>query len=685
MTGQFDLRGNQCITRIPRIFSYKRNRTLIMDSSKRRADVAESVQVIGFGRPWRFSYGITAGEVIDFMAHKLDRPAKDIAIEDTTGSFIVSRQTELLLGHRYVFTLVRKPDTAPKRTFAVGGITDPQKHYYVPPDVTQLVDKLKHGKYCVLCGARQSGKSTMAMAVKRELSLDPDICVVYLDKVSVDKSWSRNRFWAALCDHLHGKCADLFPARLTGEECTDWSFRSLFLVKNLPIKVTLIIDEADALLSASPDCLDDFFSTLKGIRDDDDYNFNGVLLVGVETVKDLLEAQYLRRPEDAAELNRVYVPSSAPSLYSPFSYSFLSEPVRFLVGDVENLLQQAQADLQGVQIEIERIATSVIELTGGHKGIVGSCLDYLVDRELWTSRQWIEATDSFHLSTYVFGQQTYSKILSAFKKGATGRDFDLLLSFLKEDKRHCNDQMVILELRNLIAQGVLIAQEAKPDGYDVRISSPMLRSIILRRCVITSGSVDPPAQALRVDPLWVVFQAIRTLDGEALCRPECIKRTGELSKYSYQFMLFTRIKAVLTQAYPLVDAKLVPKAKIAAEYLDKRDTQERLDILVRNNDNFSKFGCELVVNDDVEGYVSKAERYAKQHSAQVFVINVTMEDSPILVVPEHGCVVFLSVQLFPSGNKSRAKVTMVETSDVRTDFELEMKNWDGKISFDYLV
>ncbi|EFJ09427.1 hypothetical protein SELMODRAFT_428092 [Selaginella moellendorffii] len=251
---------------------------------------------------------------------------------------------------------------------------------------------------------------------QRELSLDPDICVVYLDKVTVEQ------------EQVLGYALRPYS----------WQMSRLGLQeKNVQIKA-----------SASSDCLDNFFSTLEG-KDYDDYNFNGVL--------------------------------------------------------------QAQADLQGVQIMI----TSVIELTGGHKGIVGSCLDYL---ELWTSRQWIEATDSFHLSPY----------------------------------------MVMLELRNLIAQGVLIAQEAKPDGYDVRISSPMLQSFFAKMCYHKRFG-GPPSTG--VDPLWVVFQAIRTLDAQAVCRPECIKRTGELSEYSYQLTLFTRIKAVLKQAYLLVDAKLLPDAK----------------------------------------------------------------------------------------------------------------------------
>ncbi|EFJ29453.1 hypothetical protein SELMODRAFT_410363 [Selaginella moellendorffii] len=658
-----------------------------MASEKRQLQENSVIQVFGFGRSWTFVNGATAGEATDFVARRHNRAVEDVAMEDissSSGGVILVRGTQLVAGRRYVFIPVVKPVTAPKRTFAVGGIADPEKHYYLAPDVALLVSKLKGGRYCVLTGARQTGKSTMAMACKAQLSMEPGFCVVYLDKVNADGMTSKSMFWGLLWDHLHGKCSLLFPAKPSGEQIfTEWNFKSLFLKQNLPLKVILIVDEADTLLSAPPDFLGDLFSTLKGMRDDTDYNFNGILLVGVETVKDFLAQQRHHRRNTAAEQNIVYTESPSPSRYSPFSHSFLAQPGRFGVEHVEDLLRQAESERPGVKIAVERIATSVIELTGGHKGIVGSCLDYLVNNELWNSRQWIEEAESGQLVNYVFGQQTFGRILKSFRSHAAGKHFDLLKTFLAAKSRHCDEEMVV-QLRNLIAEGVLQSQPAAGGGYDVQISSPLLRDVIFRRCVVTSDSVNPPPDPYGLDHLWVIMEALRSFDGESMCRPDCLKATGEISEYSFQFVLFTRLKAIFRQAYPFMDIKVLPESKQAVEYLEKRDTQERVDILVRNNNNFTKFAFERVVNDDVEGHMLKAVRYASQHSALVFVINFTMEDTPEIQIPEHASVVFVSVQLNPNGNQTSAKVTIVDIDGPQPVMDLELTKWDGKMLFDHI-
>lgn len=640
------------------------------------------------GRKWTFGSGIPAVEVMEHISRETGVSLDFLFLEmvprdDAQTPLILSKSTTLAAGCRYSVRMM------PRRRFGAGIAVEPNAYYYVHPVVDSLVADLRQGKFCALCGPRQSGKSTSVMAAMRQLSFMSEAHIVYLDGLEGAKEkWDSNDLWAYLWDSLHSKCPVFFPDR-SSLASSGAQFKSLFLKSRLQMPVTLVLDEADSLLHLSPSCISEFFATVRSLKNDNSaYNLFGFLLVGVETVRDLLESQYHCRVKDALGQGREYMPVSTPSMLSPFPHDHVLTSTRFTLEDVESLLQQAAADRPSVRIDVKEIAASIFQWTGGHKGLSGTCLAYLVQEQLWTFKDWIRRAESYRLGTYIFGLATYSRML-AFVKGQEGisEAHALIFKFLESEGLYYEDCMLV-KLRDFIANGVLIANEIEDGKHYVCISTPLLRTALLRGCMITSESqVDPPPSPHILDRKWLILQAVKTMDGQIMCRPECM-RAGENgpSEYAHQFLFMCRLKAVLRQAYPFLGAVVLPEVKEVVVPGEKQSLM-RLDTLIRDGPSFSKFGAELLANgtlDQIREHILRAITYHDQHSAQVFVINFCMDMADEhIVVPKHDSIIFCSVNFQPSS--SSVTVTFVDFTGQRDVFVQQLQHWSGQMCLSGLV
>ncbi|MCO5586562.1 hypothetical protein L7F22_040503 [Adiantum nelumboides] len=370
---------------------------------------------------------------------------------------------------------------------------------------------------------------------------------------------------------------------------------TLFLKERFPVPVTLVHDEADSLLHLSAACISEFFATVRSLKNDNSaYNLFGFLLVGVETVRDLLEAQYYHRVKDALGMGRVYMPRSTLSMLSPFPHDHVLTSTRFTLKDVESLLQQAATDRPNVRIDVKEIATFIFQWTVGHKGLTGTCLAYLVQEQL-------------------------------------------------------------MDLQRLNS-GAFLGP------------TPLLRTALLHGCIIMSESrVDPPPSPHCLNCKWLFLQAIRTLDGHVLCRPECLRAGGrDRSEYALQFLFVCRLKAVLRQAYPNLGVAVLPEVSEVIVPGEKR-SQMCLDTLIWVGPNIFKFAAELLANgtlDQIRERMLRAIIYHNQNLAEMFVINFCMDivDEQI-VVPSHKSIVFISVNFQP--NISSVTSTFVDSTGQR--------------------
>ncbi|EFJ10345.1 hypothetical protein SELMODRAFT_427301 [Selaginella moellendorffii] len=628
--------------------------------AKRKWDEEESVvmNVHGFNSAWSFNPGTKVDEVKSLVSMQFSVPFMEISIvQDGLVAPATMQSCESLKpGLKY-----RVERSCPRRkSFALGTIVRPSVNFHVNalPAIAEVASMLSQGKYCVLCGPRQSGKTTAAQAVRQRLSA----IVVYLDGLFFRKDWSESKFWGYLWDSLHAKCPQFFRARRVQDEYTDLSFRMLFLkTASQMVPVTLILDRAESLLGASAECLGRFFSTLRNMRRRmGDYNLKGLLLVGIETVKDLLES---RRCNDGCSM----------ITREPFPDEYLAECQGFTRQEVKRLLIQAAGELvpaAAQRFEVARLAEAVVAFTGGHKGLVVVVLDRVVAHEFFKTQDlWSHHSD---LGAYAFSRAGYKRALERFKQRSSD-----LLQFLQTSGLHC-DAGKVAEFRELIADGVLAARESPQQDhggrkYNLRISSPLLRSLILRRCVIKrQGTITGPAPdpRVRLAREWLIIQTIKALDGATMCG-------DEISQYSREFAFFARIKAVLAEAYPLANAIVLAHTKVSKDGLALLDEEDCLEIQVRYG--FEKFGFVLAVEGD-DDLQAMAQRYHKKHGCQVYVIS--FRDQPLLITPVKESVIFVSVRFCATS----AEMTFKDSQGTETKVDnLALEKWGGEFSFDDLV
>ncbi|EFJ11257.1 hypothetical protein SELMODRAFT_447043 [Selaginella moellendorffii] len=560
-----------------------------------------------------------------------------------------------------------------RRVFGVGHAVTPANHYFVQPDVDKIVADLEVGRYCVLLGPRQSGKSTVAWTIMRQLKSAGAVWPVYLGGLAdANINWTTSDLWSTLIRYLKLACPQHFQDA-AGSDAV--AFMSLFSNARLTAPVCLVLDEADSLLNLPSECLDAFFSTVRELKQS--FNLRSFLLIGVETVKDLIAAGY-RRSLLEGSLQKAAATGQGPRRLSPFPHDYSLRATGFKLHDIVDLLEQVNMDYNGAVQDVEQIAASILELTCGHKGLVGMCLAFVLRLELFSYVKWLERVDSYELGTYVFGQATYSRIVDSFKiRARTPDGYKLLLGFLEEVERRCD----LLKFRDLLAEGVLAVKrvdDAAGDYY-VGISSPLLLTEMLRECEVKSDNVQAPPSQSMLDRKWLIVQVVQTMDMKALQRLESENVDGP-SEYVYQFAFMCRLKAVLRQAYPQRHLVVLPEVREKLG-VKRRRSQRHLNMLVTNGG--AKFGFEFQVNGDKKSLADHHERaktYNKQHSAQVFLMNFSIDKQAKELTPDNGGVMFAGITF--DTKSETVTVRFIDSRGCKQVFHAAVRNWDGIISFD---
>ncbi|KAI5073075.1 hypothetical protein GOP47_0011088 [Adiantum capillus-veneris] len=72
---------------------------------------------------------------------------------------------------------------------------------------------------------------------------------------------------------------------------------------------------------------------------------------------------------------------STPSKLSPVPQDHVLTSTKFCVDDILSLLQQVAVDRPSVHVEVDLIATSIMQQKWGHKGLTGTCLAFLVQED----------------------------------------------------------------------------------------------------------------------------------------------------------------------------------------------------------------------------------------------------------------------------------------------------------------
>ncbi|EFJ22704.1 hypothetical protein SELMODRAFT_416430 [Selaginella moellendorffii] len=217
------------------------------------------------------------------------------------------------------------------------------------------------------------------------------------------------------------------------------------------------------------------------------------------------------------------------------------DPTMTFGSNIESLLWQYEKDTF-ISVDREAIAASMLELTSGHKGLVGACCELLhrefIDKTTKTLEMWLQLhKDKFIFKIFV--KATYYAIISACK-ALEPRGKELLLLLLRAG---CNvkvphDETVEL----LLSEGVVV--DTNLDGVlcDLKFSSLLLMSTLLYGLYVRlSHSVEAGPRPPRFDHIWVISRTIERLDRSIFERAESQNWDSE---YSIQFEMFVKLKAV---------------------------------------------------------------------------------------------------------------------------------------------
>jgi predicted AAA+ superfamily ATPase len=271
-------------------------------------------------------------------------------------------------------------------------------HYYIEPKETieSLGKYLRSGKFCLLYGHRQSGKTTIIYAIEKWLVNNFDKEVYIMDFSSgIIIDGGLETFWKSVCKKLRSLDRNRFSFN-EQEEISSSTFESLFSKLNHPnVKESIIIiDEASYIGGGK--IAQDFIRSLRVLKEGS-FNLHSILLAGTELIKEFLVS---------------HQQVGSASIISPFSAKAILTPIRFKQAEIQELLHQYSSD-EDFELDINEIAKEIYLLTYGHKGLVGSCCSYIEDNMMvgkckLTLDDWNK--ESYKLTKYIRRQATYESI-----------------------------------------------------------------------------------------------------------------------------------------------------------------------------------------------------------------------------------------------------------------------------------
>jgi AAA domain len=281
--------------------------------------------------------------------------------------------------------------------------------------IEKLVNFLLDGKFSLLYGHRQSGKSTTAYAVKEWLENEHDkevYIITFSSGIVVDEGL--NEFWHSVCAKIQSLNANRFKYNVFDKfaraSASSNTFESLFSRHNNPSAkdCIIIIDEA-SYLAGNQKITESFISSLRVLKDGrGQFNVFSFMLVGTEIIREFLLSH--QRPDSV-------------SIISPFSDEASTVSSCFSEVEISMLLFQYSAE-NNFTIDIKHIAEDIYYLTLGHKGLVGLCCSFLETRIMEGKNElsfdeWNEAT--YALPEFIRGKATYESIVRTLPSLSEGR------------------------------------------------------------------------------------------------------------------------------------------------------------------------------------------------------------------------------------------------------------------------
>lgn len=270
--------------------------------------------------------------------------------------------------------------------------------------IEKLSKFLLDGKFSLLYGHRQSGKSTTAYAVKERLEdeYNKEVYIVtFSSGIVVDKGL--NEFWRSVCAKMQSLNADRFKYNVFDEfaQASSNTFESLFSKRNNPSAkdCIIIIDEA-SYLAGNQTITESFISSLRVLKDGrGQFNVFSFMLVGTEIIREFLLSHQRS--------------TNSMSIISPFSDEASTVSSRFSKVEISMLLFQYSAE-NNFSIDVQHIAEDIYCLTLGHKGLVGLCCSFLETNIMEGKNElsfdkWNEVT--YALPEFIRGKATYESIV----------------------------------------------------------------------------------------------------------------------------------------------------------------------------------------------------------------------------------------------------------------------------------
>ncbi|MDJ0706141.1 MAG: AAA-like domain-containing protein [Leptolyngbyaceae cyanobacterium MO_188.B28] len=187
-------------------------------------------------------------------------------------------------------------------TYQVGGILPPESPIYIQRQADQaLYEGLKQGEICYVLSSRQMGKSSLRVRVMQRLQTEGFTCVAVDMSVIGAKDIEPEKWYFGLMDILVSRLnlADSFKLEPWWREHDSLSAAQRFgkfiediLLKSLPEKIIILIDEIDTLVSLDFG-VEDFFAIIRQCynrrAEDPDYHRLTFALLGVAAPIDLIQ------------------------------------------------------------------------------------------------------------------------------------------------------------------------------------------------------------------------------------------------------------------------------------------------------------------------------------------------------------------------------------------------------------
>ncbi|CAG8725901.1 11588_t:CDS:2, partial [Rhizophagus irregularis] len=450
-------------------------------------------------------------------------------------------------------------------------------NYFIQPKeaVERLGNFLRDGKFCLLCGHRQSGKTTTAYAIEEWLltNCEKDVYAMNLNNGIVIND-GPEKFWWSMCCQLESLDENRFSLDKRKESSLS-TFVGFFSKPNHPNakECILIVDEASYIGGNDGDktIIQSFIGALRTLKDGrrNQFGLYSVLLVGTELIK-----EFLKNHQRAG----------SGSILSPFSSETCLTSTRFTRAEIQELLHQYSEGNRNLKLDENGISEEIYLLTHGHKGLVGSCCSYIeckmmVGRCKLTRDDW--NLESYNLINYIWNKATYESIIKA-------------LPNLSENQRNILGHVLLYrthvgsendpDVRFLLAEGmVIVEQNLTQEEVLLACAAPILRNILIYKISTPdiSLSVRVP-DSKTIDPKWL------------------LERTNE---------------QLLAQSYPNNLYRVLLEVK---EYdnNDSGDPRLRLDILLKDGFPNPAYGYKLVVTATkkvFDDHVKRAKHYSKLH------------------------------------------------------------------------